>query len=43
MDDTDAACAMQNGGGGGVQFEVLNPPDKFLEFKQWFSNPRLIK
>jgi hypothetical protein len=26
-----------------VQFEVLNPPDKFLEFKQWFSNPRLIK
>ena len=32
-----------NGGGGGVQFEVLNPPEKLSEFKHWFCNPRLIK
>lgn len=33
-----------NGGGGGVQFEVLNSagmPE--AEFKSWFSNPRAIK
>ena len=31
-----------NGGGGGVQFEVLNPPDA-LDFKNWFHNSREIK
>lgn len=31
-----------NGGGGGVQFEVLNPP-KGPSFGDWFSNPRVIK
>ena len=33
-----------NGGGGGVQFEVLNSdkvPD--ADFAKWFTNPRLIK
>ena len=32
-----------NGGGGGVQFEVLNPPKDLDDFKKWFANPRLIK
>jgi filamentous hemagglutinin len=31
-----------NGGGGGVQFEVLNPP-KGPAFNDWFINPREIK
>lgn len=32
-----------NGGGGGVQFEVLNPPAKPSDFEKWFTNPRPIK
>jgi hypothetical protein len=31
-----------NGGGGGVQFEILNPPQKAGEFEKWFSNPRRL-
>lgn len=31
-----------NGGGGGVQFEVLNAP-KGPAFESWFTNPRPIK
>lgn len=31
-----------NGGGGGVQFEILNPPN-VTTFKHWFSNPVRLK
>ena len=31
-----------NGGGGGVQFEVLNKPAKLSDFETWFSNPRKL-
>lgn len=33
-----------NGGGGGVQFEVVNSSSiPEAEFKSWFSNPRSIR
>ena len=31
-----------NGGGGGVQFEVLNPPPE-SNFKTWFTNQRKLR
>ncbi len=32
-----------NGGGGGVQFELLDIPKKENDFINWFSNPRRIQ
>jgi hypothetical protein len=32
-----------NGGGGGVQFEVLSKPADDLVFQSWFSNPRGLR
>lgn len=32
-----------NGGGGGVQFELLTAPKDIGEFKTWFMNERLLK
>jgi len=32
-----------NGGGGGVQFEVLTKPRNDKEFASWFTNPRRLK
>lgn len=31
-----------NGGGGGVQFEVLDAPKDPVEFSSWFTNPRSL-
>jgi len=32
-----------NGGGGGVQFEVISRPSIDVEFESWFTNPRRLK
>lgn len=32
-----------NGGGGGVQFEVLSKPAKLSDFERWFTNARPLK
>lgn len=32
-----------NGGGGGVQFELLTKPENPNQFKTWFSNERRLK
>ena len=32
-----------NGGGGGVQFEILNPPTDDEIWRAWFTNPRKLK
>jgi len=31
------------GGGGGVQFQILNVPESPAEFSQWFSNARKLR
>lgn len=31
-----------NGGGGGVQFEVMSRPPVDADFERWFSNPRRL-
>ena len=32
-----------NGGGGGVQCEVISRPSIDVEFESWFTNPRRLK
>ena len=32
-----------NGGGGGVQLEILHVPESIPDFYSWFTNPRKLK